>query len=167
MTRKEIENCEEEKIRTLDDFVAYCSYWDHDFSYEWKDYGWDKSGRKQINYDRSRLHMWIPFERMSILTCQVIGSGYFEDGNYPDVNIYCGGVYFEPDVIEDILEYLELTDEEIDCIFPAAEIIHSYPDLSSEQAIDAYFKRLEEIGKREQGSNEFEENDDDEQEENQ
>ena len=142
MTRKEIENSEEEKIRTMDDFVAYCSYWHHDFSYEWRDYDWDKSGYERTDYGKMRLHMWIPFEMMSILTTQVIGSSYFEDGNYPEVNMYCGGVYFGPDVIEDILEHLEMSEKDIELTFPVADIIYSYPDLTSEKAIDQYFRNL-------------------------
>ena len=142
MTREDIENCEEQKIRTMDDFVAYCSYWDHDFQYEWKDYTWDKSGYDRIDYGKSRLHMWVPFDRMNILTSQVIGSSYFEDGNYPEVEMYCGGIYIGPDLIENILEYLEMTPEEINLVFPPEDIIYSHPELSSEEAIEQYFKKL-------------------------
>ena len=149
MTREQIENCEEDKIRTMSDFVAYCSYWDHDFTYEWKDTWWDKSGYNQIKYEKSRLHMWIPFDRLDILTSQVIGSSYFEDGNYQSVEMFCGGVFLGPDVIEDILEYLEMSPEDIDLTFPPEDIIYTYPELSSEEAIEKYLKKLSDMSSSE------------------
>ena len=67
----------------------------------------------------------------------------------------------DQDEIEHMLQWCELyTNEEIHAVFPDFEVIYSYPDLSSEESIDAYFKHLEEIGKSDTGSNEFEIDDD-------
>lgn len=162
MTRKDIENYETDKIKTLDDFVAFCCYNDTDFAYEWKSEVWSDEKKCLVYPEKKPLYLWIPFDKLDILTSQVLGNSYFEDGHYPDVKMYDGGVLIDDqDEIEHMLQWCELyTDEEIHAVFPDFEVTHSYPDLSSEESIDAYFKHLEEIGKRDASSNEFEIDDD-------
>lgn len=143
MTREEIENYEPEKIQTMDDFVAFCGYHDSDFCYEWKEYTYDKSGYKRINYDKPRLVMWVPFDKLDILTSQVLGNAYFEDGRYPDVNMYDGGVFIGPDEVEEMLDWLEI--EKPEEVFPYSEVHSSYPDLSTPEKIDAYFEHFKKL----------------------
>lgn len=165
MTREDIENYEEKKVRTMDDFVAFCMYWDcNSFTYEWHDYGWEDN-HKQIKYDRERLSFWVPFDKLDILTGQVLGNSYFEDGRYPQVNMYDGGVFISPDEVEEMLEWLDMDEEQILATFPKPETVSSYPDLSTEEKIDAYFKHLEELRIRPENSNVITNEDENEQDE--
>ncbi len=141
MTREEIENYEPEKIQTMDDFVAFCGYHDSDFVYEWKEYGYKNN--KRIDYDKPRLEMWVPFDKLDILTSQVLGNAYFEDGRYPEINLYDGGVYIGPDEVEEMLEWLEI--EKPEEVFPFDVVCCSYPDLSTPEKVDAYFEKLKKL----------------------
>lgn len=158
MTRQEIENYDYDKIKSIDEFVAFCCYHDSDFSYEWKDEVWSDEKKSWVKPEKEHLYLWIPFDKLDILTSQVLGHSYFEDGHYPTVTMYDGGILIDDqDEIDYMMDWCELyTQEDRLAVFPKPETTRTYPDLSTEESIDAYFKHLEEIGKREKGSNEFE-----------
>jgi hypothetical protein len=107
----------------------------------------------------------VPFDKLDILTSQVLGNSYFEDGRYPRVNMYDGGVYISPDEVEEMLEWLGMDEEQILATFPKPETAGTYPDLSTEEKIDAYFKHLEELRIRPENSNVITNEDEDEQDE--
>ena len=165
MTREEIENYDKEKVRTMDDFVAFCGYHDSDFCYEWKEYTYERGGYKRIDYDRPRLELWVPFDELDMLTGQVLGNAYFEDGHFAEVSMYDGGVYIGPDEVEQMLEYLGIENPEE--VFPYAETSCSYPDFSTQEKIDAYFKHLEELRIRPENSNPITQEEDDDSDEEQ
>ena len=133
MTKEEIINYEPEKVESISDFIAFCSYHDSDFCYDWED---------------KKLRLWIPFDKLNILTHQVLSSDYFNDGHYPPVNMYDGGVRIDDqEEIKCILDWCELdTEEKVLAVFPKHETYNSTYLL--EEEIDKYFKRLEELGIR-------------------
>ena len=155
MTRQDIENYDYDKVESISDFIAFCCYHDSDFAYEWKDYVWDDTQKKYVTPEKEHLYLWIPFDKLDIFTHQVIGFDYFDDGHYPLVNMYDGGIRIDDqEEIKWLLDWCELdTEEKVLAVFPKHETYDPTYLLSTEEAIDNYFKRLEELGVREEGSN--------------
>ena len=155
MTRKDIENYEDEKIKSLDDFVAFCCYHDSDFGYQWDtEYVWDEKHYRHLETGNKLLNIYIPFDKLDLFTEKVIGFDYFDDRNYPEVHLYWGGICFDDqDEIKDLMDYFDIKDAHD--VFPDSEEFLTRDDLSTEEGIDKYFKHLEEVNIREKGSNNF------------